>query len=85
MPTCRTALWPQQTLMVQAGAGACNATTSDRVTGMLCCKTKNHTAARPPGTEGAGVTSPELQEYTAPTHISAYVWLYSWPVNETAL
>ena len=68
-PTCRTGLWPNQTLMVRAGSGVCGATASDHVTGVLCCKKSRGASAR----SGSGACQ------TSPTHVRSYVWAYVWP------
>ena len=69
-PTCRTALWPNQTLMARAGSGFCAATVSDRLTGVLCCKKKKQGASERSGSEAC---------QTSPTHVRSYVWAYVWP------
>merc|ERR1719476_481807 len=69
-PTCRTALWRDQTLMVQAGSGVCAETVSTRLSGVLCCKTKHKEQE---STEHSGAC------LTSPTHVRSYVWAYVWP------
>ena len=74
-----------RTLMATAGEiGNCAASVSKDIDGVMCCKADG-AADR---TEGPVPTAIEPQDVdaghpcqTSPTNVTAYVWLYTWPVS----
>ena len=92
VPTCQTALWPQQsgcaggadgspecgTLMVKAGSGVCDATVSTNIEGVMCCRKPGGEAAETvAASEGGRQREGACQ--TSPTRVRASVWMYTWP------
>jgi hypothetical protein len=79
------------TLMVQAGHGVCDAAVDTKLDGIMCCKKTG--ALHGHGEHGdRGQEQEQEQEHeslmsqdkagaclTAPTHVRALVWMYTWP------
>ena len=72
------------TLMAEAGSGVCDATVDTSLDGIMCCKTASTMEHDTGSDEYEHVISHEAAGkaespcFTAPTHVRALVWMYTW-------
>ena len=74
--------------MVKAGSGVCNATEDTNLDGIMCCKTVSKMEQKhelrassddyEPVTSHVATEDSDTACFTAPTHVRALVWMYTW-------
>jgi hypothetical protein len=70
------------TLMVKAGSGVCDATIDNSLDGIMCCKTASTMEQEHEQRVDSNESRKNADEtgcFTAPTHVRALVWMYTWP------
>lgn len=71
------------TLMVKAGSGVCDATIDSSLDGIMCCKTalamgQEHEQRTDGNEHHENADETATGCFTAPTHVRALVWMYTW-------